>query len=85
VVNASPLILLARVGREDLLRALPRRVVVPRAVASEINAGPPDDPARRVLTRGELQIIDTPASSAEVLVWDLTVREALSRTVNEAW
>lgn len=32
VVNASPLILLARIGREDLLRLLPRRVVIPQAV-----------------------------------------------------
>jgi predicted nucleic acid-binding protein len=75
VVNASPLILLARVGREDLLRTLPQRVVVPRAVASEINAGSPDDPARRVLTRGEFQIVDTPDPVAEVLAWDLGAGE----------
>ena len=31
VVNASPLILLARIGREDLLRTLPKRVAIPRA------------------------------------------------------
>jgi len=53
VVNASPLILLACIGCDYLLRTLPAKVVVPRSVADEINAGPSDDPARLVLARGE--------------------------------
>lgn len=75
VVNASPLILLARVGREDLLRDLPDRVVVPWAVAAEINAGPEDDPARHALARGQFQIVDTPAPLTEILTWDLGAGE----------
>jgi len=43
VLNASPLIVLAHVGREDLFLALAEQVAVPRAVASEIVAGPNDD------------------------------------------
>lgn len=74
-VNASPLILLARIGREDLLRTLPRRAALPRAVAIEINAGLPDDPAKRVLARGEFQIVDTPTPAAELLAWDLGAGE----------
>jgi predicted nucleic acid-binding protein len=75
VVNASPLILLARIGREDLLRTLPKQVALPQAVAIEINAGLPDDPARRVLARGEFQIVDTPTPAAELLAWDLGAGE----------
>lgn len=75
VVNASPLILLARIGRADLLRLLPKRVVIPRAVALEINAGLPDDPARHVLVQGEFQIVDTPSPAAEILAWDLGAGE----------
>ena len=75
VVNASPLILLARIGRAELLRDLPARVVVPRAVAAEINAGPEDDPARQALARGQFQIVDTPAPSTEILTWDLGAGE----------
>jgi predicted nucleic acid-binding protein len=75
VVNASPLILLARIGREDLLRILPEQVAIPQAVVGEINAGPLDDPARRVLAEGNFQIVDTPAPSAEILAWDLGAGE----------
>jgi predicted nucleic acid-binding protein len=75
VVNASPLILLARVGCDHLLRSLPQKVVVPQAVVDEINAGPSDDAARLVMTRGEFQIIDTPAPAKEVLAWDLGAGE----------
>jgi len=39
VLNASPLIVLAHIGREDLLFALADEVVVPRAVALEIQEG----------------------------------------------
>jgi predicted nucleic acid-binding protein len=45
VLNASPLIILARAGYLDLLGKLVSPVVIPRAVAMEINAGPPEDPA----------------------------------------
>jgi predicted nucleic acid-binding protein len=75
VVNASPLILLAGIGCDHLLRSLPRKVVVPQAVADEIQAGPSDDPARLVLSRGEFQIIDTPTPTNEILAWDLGAGE----------
>ena len=38
VVNASPLIALAKIGRLDLLRAAEREVIIPEAVAKEILA-----------------------------------------------
>jgi predicted nucleic acid-binding protein len=39
------LILLAKVGQIDLLFKLIETLVVPSAVAAEIQAGPPSDPA----------------------------------------
>ena len=47
VVNASPLIVLSKLRRLDLLRE-PRRdfeVVVPQAVLDEVMRGEPNDPA----------------------------------------
>jgi predicted nucleic acid-binding protein len=46
ILNASPLIALARIGREDLILAQANKVVVPQAVAREIQAGPAEDRAR---------------------------------------
>lgn len=39
VVNASPLILLARIDRLDLLTSLASQLVLPEAVIREIHAG----------------------------------------------
>ncbi len=49
VVNASPLILLCKVGRVELLRRLSRSVCVPEGVVAEIGVVP-DDPACHVLS-----------------------------------
>lgn len=48
VVNASPLILLSKVGRLDLIDALATEVAIPAAVLQELENSPPDDPSRRV-------------------------------------
>lgn len=42
IVDASPLIVLAKVNHQHLLTALADEVVVPQAVVDEINAGPVD-------------------------------------------
>ena len=76
VVNASPLIVLAHVGREQLLFELADQVVVPRAVVAEILAGPADDPARRALDSSRFTIVDAPAPPAEIVAWDLGAGEA---------
>ena len=52
VVNASPLILLAKVDHLDLLDQLSESFVVPEAAVAEILAGPPNDPARLFLEKG---------------------------------
>ena len=49
VLDASPVIILARAGSIDVLPRLLAPVLIPLAVADEILAGPADDPARRLL------------------------------------
>lgn len=49
VVNASPLILLAKVGHLDLLSKLAEEVIIPASVVNEVKQGPPDDPAQQWL------------------------------------
>jgi predicted nucleic acid-binding protein len=52
VVDTSPLVVLSKVGRLDLLRDFAKALVVPSAVADEILAGPGKDPARIALESG---------------------------------
>ncbi len=56
VVNASPLIVLARINHLFLLQQVADELVVPAGVAQEITQGPEDDPARqwRLSNRKEL-------------------------------
>ncbi len=70
VVNASPLIVLAKIGKLDLLVQLADEVVVPRAVVQEIQAGPEDDPARVFLSSAPFPVVDVPAHPI-ILGWDL--------------
>jgi predicted nucleic acid-binding protein len=49
VVNASPLIVLARINKIFSLRDLAEEIVVPAGVAKEIAHGPEDDPAKEWL------------------------------------
>lgn len=87
-LNASPIIVLARVGHANWFHQLAERVVVPQAVASEILAGPADDPARAAIARGDFQIVDAPPAPDELLAWDLGAGETavLSFTLaNPGW
>ena len=52
VVNSSPLIVLAKVGQLELLKAADRQLVIPEAVRDEVLRGPPDDPARQAIQSG---------------------------------
>src|SRR5216684_509193 len=51
VVNASPVILLARVGQLDLLHHLGPAVVIPEAAVLEIQRKGPGDPAVQALAQ----------------------------------
>lgn len=75
IVNASPLIVLAKIGRLDLLKQLAVAILIPSAVRMEVLAGPPDDPARRALEANwgcELCVGSPPA---EILEWGLGAGE----------
>ena len=59
VLNASPLIIMASAGYLDVVPNLLSPVVIPRAVAEEIKAGPADDAAVRFLAQPSwLSVID---------------------------
>ena len=70
VVNASPLILLAKIGHLHLLTELAAELVVPEAVLDEVNAGPVDDAARRVFASASLPVVAVTLDSM-IMAWDL--------------
>ena len=71
VVNASPLIFLARAGLIDMLRIL-GDVVVPSAVASEVEQRGPDDPTVRAIKASSwIEVIPDLPVSAVIRSWDL--------------
>lgn len=74
VVNASPLIVLAKIQQQALLAQLADSLVVPQAVVDEIDAGPPNDPARLFLSSQPLPVV-TVAPDPTVLAWDLGAGE----------
>ncbi len=56
VVDASPLILLGRVGHLNLLREISRYVLVPDQVIAEVDAKGAADPAAKALTSAEWMV-----------------------------
>lgn len=75
VVNASPVIVLAKVDRLDLLTGLAQEVLLPAAVVDEILAGPPTDPARRVLDSGWGRRVVAHQPPPAILEWSLGAGE----------
>jgi predicted nucleic acid-binding protein len=72
VVNASPIIVLVRAGYLELLRQAGEQLIVPAAVASELEHRGPDDPAVRALaSTAWLTVVDTPAIPAVIAACDL--------------
>ncbi len=75
VVNASPIITLAKAGHLDLLTKLADDVLLPDAVVNEISQAPVSDPARRVVEQGWGQRISVVNIPAMVLEWGLGAGE----------
>ena len=72
VLNASPLIILAKAGYLDLVPKLLSPVVIPRAVATEISTGPLNDPAVRFLARRSwLSVVDLVPALSPLATWHL--------------
>jgi predicted nucleic acid-binding protein len=76
VVNASPLIVLAKAGSLSLLDEPGARVLVPEAVAREVLTGPRDDPARRQLEAGWGERVAAKQVPAEIVEWGLGAGES---------
>lgn len=71
ILNASPLIVMGRIGQMDLFTSLAHEVVIRFAVAEEIKAGPETDAARLAVETGKLSVVEAPPPSPELLAWDL--------------
>lgn len=72
VVNASPLIFLARADLLDILRGSADVVMAPTAVADEIRRRGPTDPTARAMDASSwLQVLHAPALPPEIQAWDL--------------
>lgn len=76
VVNASPVITLAKAGHLALLTEQADELLLPDAVVLELLAGPPSDPARRVLEGGWGRRVSIANVPAAVLEWGLGPGEA---------
>jgi len=77
VVNASPLILLAKAGRLDLLRALGRDLIVPDAVMEELKAKGSDNPVVQSVTNAPwLRVVSVPSTQQSVAAWRLGAGES---------
>lgn len=75
VLNASPIITLAKVGHLDLLAGVAPDIGIPQAVVREITAGPENDPGRRALESGWGKRFARSRIHPEVLGWSLGAGE----------
>ena len=76
ILNASPIITLAKAGHLNLLVDLAPEICIPQAVFSEIIAGPDDDPGRRALEGGWGKKLPRSRIHPEVLGWSLGAGES---------
>lgn len=77
IVNASPLILLGKIHRLDLLEQLCPSFVIPTAVSLEILAGPDNDPAKVWIQSKSVRvrIVSVTSFPEEIIAWDLGAGE----------
>ena len=77
VANASPVIVLQKIGRIDLLTTLCDELVVPEGVAEEVLRGDEDDPSVRWMRdEGQRLIVRDAPLTPDVGAWDLGQGEA---------
>jgi hypothetical protein len=75
-VNASPLILLAKVEHIDLLPKLTEQLVIPTSVVAEVQGSPSTDPAQAWLSgEGAAWVRADIATGSSVAAWDLGAGE----------
>ena len=71
VVNASPLVILAKADLLALLKIEGEFVLVPDAVADEVRAHSPDAAGRALDTLEWLRVVNVPSPPAMLEAWDL--------------
>ncbi|MDM8005229.1 MAG: DUF3368 domain-containing protein [Phycisphaerae bacterium] len=77
IADASPLILLARAGHFDLLRAAGKRVLVPAPVVSEIERRGEADVTVRALREADwIEVVPGPPIPPPIAAWNLGPGEA---------
>lgn len=77
VINASPLILFARIGRLDLFERLAPGIIVPNAVFEEVRAGQGKDPTASIaLSWAEGRRVPDAVVPVGVEHWDLGAGES---------
>jgi len=77
VVNASPLIVLAKITQIHLLSELCSEIIVPNGVVAEINVAPDDDPAKLwMVNEGARWIRDVEQVDPVIAAWDLGLGES---------
>lgn len=77
VINASPLILFARIGRLDLIERLAPAILIPNAVIEEVRAGQHKDPkAATALQWAEQYRVENVTLVASIEHWDLGLGES---------
>ena len=71
IMNASPVILLSRVGLIDLVPSLCRRLSIPSGVIAEVSRGSAADAGRAWLqSSGSRFIVSVPTLAPEMAGWD---------------
>jgi predicted nucleic acid-binding protein len=71
IVNASPLITMAKVGYLQIFEQLASEILIPEPVAQEILAAAPSDPARKALESGWGKITFLKEVPPAILEWGL--------------
>lgn len=72
IVNASPLILLAKAQATELLQLVADEIVIPAAVAREVRARAEDDLSRQALEQTPwMSVVEVAPLAPVVLAWDL--------------
>ena len=75
-VDASPLILLGKIGRLDLLRAGGPEVVVPGAVLEEVGGREPDEAvAPEIVLASWIRVAPSAPIPSSIQAWDLGAGE----------
>jgi len=76
IINASPVITLAKAGYLHLLDQLAIEILIPRSVVDEILAGPFEDPARQAIESGWGDVLSPGLIPEIVLEWGLGAGES---------